>query len=68
MESPNGDGSRQENSSFDLGGILSCFTESVKDIKSCYPSRWHAMQLWQAFVSNVDPIVKILHIPTTEYV
>ena len=24
------------------------------------------MQLWQAFVTNVDPIVKILHIPTTQ--
>jgi hypothetical protein len=24
------------------------------------------MQLWRAFVTNVDPIAKILHIPTTQ--
>ena len=26
------------------------------------------MQLWQAFVNNVDPITKILHIPTAQVV
>jgi hypothetical protein len=24
------------------------------------------MQLWQAFVNNVDPLVKILHLPTAQ--
>lgn len=38
----------------------------MTNIQSYHPSRWHAMQLWQAFVTNVDPIAKILHIPTTQ--
>ena len=38
----------------------------MTDTRSYSPSRWHAMQLWQAFVTNVDPIAKILHIPTTQ--
>jgi hypothetical protein len=38
----------------------------MADTQSYYPSRWQATQLWQAFVNNVDPISKILHIPTTQ--
>ncbi|KAH8589594.1 fungal-specific transcription factor domain-containing protein [Bisporella sp. PMI_857] len=30
------------------------------------PSRRCAIQLWQTFVNNVDPLFKILHIPTTQ--
>ena len=52
--------------SFDIRGIFSGFKPLTTDIRSYYPSRWHAMQLWQAFVTNVDPIAKILHIPTTQ--
>ncbi|KAF5855180.1 hypothetical protein ETB97_009757 [Aspergillus alliaceus] len=28
-----------------------------------YPSKWQALQLWHTFVNNVDPVLKILHIP-----
>lgn len=52
--------------SFDIRGIFSGFNQYMTDTRSYYPSRWHAMQLWQAFVTNVDPIAKILHIPTTQ--
>lgn len=52
--------------SFDIRGIFSGFNQFMTDTRSYYPSRWHAMQLWQAFVTNVDPIAKILHIPTTQ--
>lgn len=38
----------------------------MADTQSYYPSRWQATQLWQAYVNNVDPIAKILHIPTTQ--
>ena len=62
-----GNGSRaREPSSLDIGGIFSGFNQSKTDTQSYHPSRWHAMQLWQAFVNNVDPIAKILHIPTTQ--
>jgi hypothetical protein len=67
MGSPSGASNREKiSSSFDIGGIFSGFTQSRTDAQSYYPSRWHAMQLWQVFVTNVDPIAKILHIPTTQ--
>lgn len=31
-----------------------------------YPTRWQAVQLWQVFVNNVDPLTKLLHIPTAQ--
>jgi hypothetical protein len=66
MGSASGDSSRTKNSSsFDIGGIFSGFNQSMTDNQCYHPSRWHAMQLWQIFVNNVDPIAKILHIPTT---
>jgi hypothetical protein len=55
----------RKSSSFDIGGMFSGFNQSMTDTQSYHPSRWHAMQLWQTFVNNVDPIAKILHIPTT---
>jgi hypothetical protein len=36
------------------------------DLKELYPSRWQATLLWQAFLSRVDPQVKVLHIPSTQ--
>jgi hypothetical protein len=29
-----------------------------------HPSRWQALQLWQTFLNNIDPIIKIIHFPT----
>ncbi|KAE8385895.1 C6 transcription factor [Aspergillus alliaceus] len=29
-------------------------------------SRWQSTQLWQIYRNNVDPVVKILHLPTVE--
>jgi hypothetical protein len=52
--------------SSDLGGIFHDFNQSMIDVQSCHPSRWHALQLWQTFLNNVDPIIKVLHIPTAQ--
>lgn len=30
------------------------------------PTRWQATQLWQAYLNNVDTLVKLLHVPTTQ--
>ncbi|KAH8878606.1 hypothetical protein GQ53DRAFT_707023 [Thozetella sp. PMI_491] len=30
------------------------------------PSTWQCMQLWQAFLQNVDPSVRVLHIPSSQ--
>jgi hypothetical protein len=51
--------------SFNLGGILSSLNPHT-DIQKLHPPKWQAMQLWQAFVNNVDPLIKILHIPTAQ--
>ena len=53
-------------SSLDMGGLFASFNPSMADPKSYFPSRWDAIKLWQAFVTNVDPVIKILHIPTAQ--
>ncbi|KAJ5682413.1 hypothetical protein N7462_005578 [Penicillium macrosclerotiorum] len=35
------------------------------NFKAFHPSRWQATLLWQTFLSRVDPVLKIIHIPTT---
>lgn len=52
--------------SSDLGGIFHGFNLSLTDVQSYYPSTWRSLQLWQTFVYNVDPVIKILHIPTAQ--
>lgn len=52
--------------SSDIGGIFHHFNPSATDVQGCYPGRWHALQLWRTFLNNVDPIIKILHIPTAQ--
>jgi hypothetical protein len=34
------------------------------DFKSLFPTRWQATLLWQTFLTRVDPVVKVIHIPT----
>lgn len=35
------------------------------DIKALQPDQWQATMLWHTFVSRVDPVLKVLHLPTT---
>jgi hypothetical protein len=35
------------------------------DIKALQPDQWQATMLWQTFVSRVDPVLKVVHLPTT---
>lgn len=35
-------------------------------IQQCHPSPTGVFRLWQAFVDNVDPLVKIIHTPTVQ--
>lgn len=46
-----------------VGGILS--TSAIEN-HGFQPTKWQEVQLWQAFVSNVEPLTKILHIPTVQ--
>ncbi|KAB5585678.1 fungal-specific transcription factor [Coniochaeta sp. 2T2.1] len=52
----------------DLGGLLSGYSPPCVNSLDLHPSKWQAMQLWQVFVSYVDMMNKVLHIPTTEIV
>ncbi|ETS74371.1 hypothetical protein PFICI_14237 [Pestalotiopsis fici W106-1] len=38
----------------------------VDNFESLLPTRRRAIQLWQTFILNVDPMFKILHIPTVQ--
>ncbi|KAG4444018.1 hypothetical protein IFR05_000478 [Cadophora sp. M221] len=49
----------------ELEPLLSDFHKSLTGV-SYHPTRSCAIQLWQAFVNNVDPMIKIFHLPTTQ--
>lgn len=36
------------------------------DIRSLLPNRWQATLLWETFLHRVDPVIKLLHTPTTK--
>lgn len=35
------------------------------ELKSLQPDQWQATVLWHIFVTRVDPVLKVVHIPTT---
>jgi hypothetical protein len=38
--------------------------QAKSNTKSCHPPPKYIQQLWQIFIENVDPLTKIIHIPT----
>ncbi|KAJ5511938.1 hypothetical protein N7453_004041 [Penicillium expansum] len=36
------------------------------DPQELYPSRWEGVFLWQTFLGRVEPLVKVLHVPTAQ--
>jgi hypothetical protein len=46
--------------------VLSDFKKPSIDEPIQHPSRRNAISLWRAFTTNVDPVCKILHLPTME--
>jgi hypothetical protein len=65
MGSPKGDTNKDsEKSSFDLGNVFSEFRKPAASDRVSHPPRWHVIQLWRAYINNVDPVIKILHVPT----
>ncbi|CAK7226003.1 hypothetical protein SCUCBS95973_006056 [Sporothrix curviconia] len=47
-------------------GIPRPDTFDVSDVLALYPSTQLALQLWSVYVRAVDPVLKILHIPTVQ--
>ncbi|KAL4781314.1 fungal-specific transcription factor domain-containing protein [Aspergillus varians] len=50
--------------SLNISGILS--SPPAVESRVFRPTKWQSTQLWQTFVNNVDPLTKILHIPTAQ--
>src|SRR5450756_918017 len=63
---PDSNHPRKAAPSLDIGPIFSGFNQFMTERQGHHPGRFQATQLWQAFVNNVDPVAKILHIPTTQ--
>ncbi|KAI7977539.1 hypothetical protein EIK77_000489 [Talaromyces pinophilus] len=43
-----------------------CTTLNVFDVLDYYPDTQLALRLWNVYVKSVDPVLKILHIPTVQ--
>ncbi|KAJ5664179.1 hypothetical protein N7507_004910 [Penicillium longicatenatum] len=67
MGSPNiSDNAARKPPQMKVDGIITNPQLIPLDIKSFYPSRWQATVLWETFLSRVDPVVKVIHVPTTK--
>lgn len=62
MDDSSDDASDLEASDDDLNFVLSSQSKSNTRYRHPPPERIH--QLWQVFVENVDPVTKIVHVPT----
>lgn len=45
-------------------GILLNPLITHNDVKTLLPSRWQATTLWDTYLQRIDPVLKLLHIPT----
>ncbi|OGM48671.1 C6 transcription factor [Aspergillus bombycis] len=45
-------------------GLLLNPEHAISDVTQLYPSRWEATQLWQVYLNNVNPLMRVVHIPT----
>ncbi|KAJ5082514.1 hypothetical protein N7532_011557 [Penicillium argentinense] len=49
-----------------VDGIITNPLLTEVDFKALCPDRYQATLLWQTFLSRVEPVIKVLHIPTTQ--
>lgn len=47
-------------------GFIFGYSSTSVDMASLHPSEQQAREYWEAYKENVDPLVKVLHIPTFE--
>ncbi|EED12155.1 C6 transcription factor, putative [Talaromyces stipitatus ATCC 10500] len=47
-------------------GLISIPCIVTTDLSTLYPSRWQATRLWHVWLNNVNPVLKLLHIPTIQ--
>ncbi|KAI4198987.1 MAG: hypothetical protein LQ350_004903 [Teloschistes chrysophthalmus] len=47
-------------------GFIFSFSSTILNLRSFHPPQNQIIELWEVFKENVDPLVKVLHRPTTE--
>ena len=47
------------------GLLINRFVE-VGDLQALHPGQWQATQLWQDFLIYIDPVIKLLHVPSMQ--
>ncbi|OIW30448.1 hypothetical protein CONLIGDRAFT_279429 [Coniochaeta ligniaria NRRL 30616] len=62
LESSSDDSHAAESPDDDFGFVLGSLSQA--NTIACHPSTEHLHRLWQAFVENVDPLTKVVHVPT----
>ena len=62
MEDSSSDASDPAASDDDFGFVLG--SQPKSNTRSCHPPPEHIHQLWQIFIENVDPLTKVVHVPT----
>lgn len=69
-DDPNDDTRADATASAGLRGVLAAqpitgiFLESTQSLSEQHPSHEEAKKLWNAYVRNVEPLCKVLHVPT----
>lgn len=48
-----------------VDGILTNPLQLQSDFRVLYPGRWRETTLWETFLNRVDPVLKVIHVPTT---
>ncbi|KAJ9202018.1 transcriptional regulator family: Fungal Specific TF [Paecilomyces variotii] len=66
IDTPSGTTPESRSTIMGFDGLISNPLQSAHDVSSFLPSRRQAMLLWQSYRNNVDPLIKVLHIPTLE--
>ena len=64
MEDSSNDASDLEASDNDFGFVLS--SQPKSNTRSRHPPPKRIYQLWQIFIENVDPLTKVVHVPTLQ--
>lgn len=46
--------------------LLFCSPNSSIDLSTLHPSQMHIFKIWQFYLENVDPLLKVTHAPTLQ--
>ena len=62
MEDCSNDSSDPGASDDDFGYVLN--NQPNSNTRPCHPPPQRILQLWQIFIANIDPLTKVVHVPT----